>query len=267
MNVAEQLAILAELCHLDAKLKKTRDIFAQVPAHANSVKNEAETLAVKLVDLKKKRFAVDQERNRKDQEVQTIKDNIRKWEQRAQALRGEREYTALQSEIAGRKREIARIEDFLVDAMQKIEDFDANIDKLEAQYQEKKKAADAEFANVKEQMQNLQENIDEMNDKRQQHLSALPVPFVRQYERVLAKRQGAAIAIVTKEICSGCRCVLPPQFRIKIQRSEVVESCPSCQRFLVHESLVHHDATTAASASTASAVSAAPTVPAAPTAQ
>ena len=57
---------------------------------------------------------------------------------------------------------------------------------------------------------------------------------LRKYERVAARR-SPAVAVVSGELCLGCRVGIPPQSYIEVQRGEDIISCGNCQRILIHQ--------------------------------
>jgi predicted nucleic acid-binding Zn-ribbon protein len=64
----------------------------------------------------------------------------------------------------------------------------------------------------------------------------MPSNIMKRYEQLLAKRAGLAVVQARDGHCKGCNMGLPPQLFIKIQRADVVETCPACGRILYHES-------------------------------
>jgi hypothetical protein len=53
------------------------------------------------------------------------------------------------------------------------------------------------------------------------------------YERI-ATRRRPAVALVTREICTGCRVDIPPQTYVDLLAGSRVVTCGRCQRILVH---------------------------------
>ena len=62
--------------------------------------------------------------------------------------------------------------------------------------------------------------------------------MIKRYEVIANKRQGVGVAIIdVKDNCGACHRAVPPQLVIQIQKGQVVESCPACNRLLVHWSM------------------------------
>lgn len=61
---------------------------------------------------------------------------------------------------------------------------------------------------------------------RKQHLS--------KYERVRTARNNLAIVRAENETCTGCYMKIPPRLFVEVMRSQELQQCPNCHRFLYH---------------------------------
>jgi predicted nucleic acid-binding Zn-ribbon protein len=57
------------------------------------------------------------------------------------------------------------------------------------------------------------------------------------YEKI-AKRRRPALALVSEEMCEGCRVGIPAQNYIEILKGERIITCGNCQRILLHPEMV-----------------------------
>ena len=55
------------------------------------------------------------------------------------------------------------------------------------------------------------------------------------YERVLANRDGLALAAVKNNACQGCFRILPPQVINEVKKKEDLIFCDNCARILYSE--------------------------------
>ena len=89
-----------------------------------------------------------------------------------------------------------------------------------------------EEATSGDRLAELNREIDAIESRKTNVHSRLDDQLLRRYERVLARREGKAVVAAVGGKCSGCSMRLPPQLFILVQRAEVLQSCPNCQRFL-----------------------------------
>ena len=104
MIVREQLVLLSQLGLKDLQLKELREKLKSIPQKANEVKSKAADASIRAESLKAQNIQTELRKKHLDLEIQTEKGNLRKWEARADKIKGEREYTTLMSEIGSQKR-------------------------------------------------------------------------------------------------------------------------------------------------------------------
>jgi uncharacterized protein len=237
MEIVEQLTLLAELANVEAKLKVAKDKLEGLPAEAKRAQAQAEQLSQKHNELDMNHTDVEMARRRLESELAGEKAKLKKWQSRADQIRGEREAAALGSEIGAQKRSISNLEESILEKMQELED-------LQKARDEGLAAATAASASSKEEWKKVEadvvlaEGVVKGHERaRDALLEKLPAPLVKRYQRIAERRQGVAIAILKGEMCSFCKVSMPPQLCILIYKGAVLETCSSCQRILVHEAM------------------------------
>ena len=101
--------------------------------------------------------------------------------------------------------------------------------------------AEAEFGefagNVDGEMQVAQEKLDGLEAERAKRLSDdVDKESLTLYERLLAAREGVALAELEGKICQGCHMEVPSNLYVKVARGTSLAQCPSCDRiFYIRE--------------------------------
>lgn len=239
MDVSQQLVALGELANLDQKVKAAKDRLELVPAAARKADQEAEALKKKLDDAEKRKASAEQLRRNLDGEMVAERAKMKKWEARADQIRGEREHAALSSEIGAQKRTLRDLEDKVLEAMQALEDADKDVKALQPKHEGAAGDAAAEWKKVEAELATLKGEVEQLGRARDGVLARLPANVVKRYQQVAEKRQGVGVSILRGETCTSCKRTIPPQTALMIMKGAVVEACPSCSRFLVHEAMTH----------------------------
>lgn len=236
-TIGAQLVLLAELAGVDAKHRAISERLESLPAAARKADDASSALKKQLDDATAKKDAAEKARKAVETEIVDERAKMKKWEARAQDIRGEREHAALVSEIGTARRVISRLEDTQLEHMEAIEEATAVISAVAEQHKKASDDARAEWAKVDGDLQKLKGEAALLDTARQALLVKLPAPLVKRYETVAAKRQGVGVALIQGDTCACCKRTLPPQLCIQVRKGAVVEQCPSCSRFLVHESM------------------------------
>lgn len=237
MIIREQLEKLLELGKKDLQLKDLKEKQKTLPAKANEAKNAAVDASVKESALKAQFKDLELKRHQLDLETQTERGNLRKWEARADKIKGEREYTTLISEIGSQKRAISDLETKSLQVMQ-------DQDKVKKDLEVAQKALEAanalyqeEWSKVEADMNILAAQQSEFENSRDTLTQSMPAPLFKRYEQIASKRAGLGVSLLVKEVCQACKRTVPPELFNRVAKGEILESCPFCNRLLVVENL------------------------------
>ena len=238
LSTAEQLVTLAELARLDQKHKLSVDRLEGLPQAAKKAEAAAEKLKGELDSLMLKKSTAELVKKNSEAEVADERHKIRKWESRAQDIKGEREHTALSSEIGGAKRHIRELEDVILEQMESIEAADKDLATLSKKHAALVDEAKTEWEKVGGDIASLKAELEVSSTAKEALLAKLPAQVVKRYTLIASRKQGIGVAVITeKDTCGACYRAVPPQLSIQIMKGQVIESCPACNRMLVHISM------------------------------
>lgn len=237
-TVPEQLIVLAELARLDARAKIVADKLETLPVAAKKADVAASKVKSDLESATAKKTTANSAKKQMETEAADERAKIRKWESRANELKGEREHAALTSEIGGAKRAIKRLEDEVIEQMESIEASDKDIAGLKKKLNSADAEAKGEWSKIDADVTALKTELAGFSTAKKALLDKLPAPVIKRYDVIANKRQGVGVAIIdVKDSCGACHRAVPPQLVIQIQKGQVVEACPACNRLLVHWSM------------------------------
>lgn len=248
ISTAEQLVLLAELARLDARAKLVADKLESLPAVAKKADAAVAKVQTDLDAARARKNGALAAKKQMETEAADERAKIRKWEARANELRGEREHAALSSEIGGAKRAIKRLEDEVLEQMESLEATDKDLASLTKKFDSAAADAKGEWAKIETDVAALKTEVATFTTAKKALLDKLPAPVVKRYDVIANKRQGVGVAIIDgKDSCGACHRAVPPQLVIQIQKGLVVEACPACNRLLVHHVMTRAPETDGAS--------------------
>jgi len=90
----------------------------------------------------------------------------------------------------------------------------------------------AEFAqNVESEMKEAAAKLAELEARRRDRMNPdLPPEAFSLYERLLASREGVALAELDSRICQQCYTEVPVNLYVRVAKGDSVVQCPSCDR-------------------------------------
>ncbi len=174
-------------------------------------------------------------------EVGSLQENLKKLQGQMMAIKTNKEYDALVSQIDAVKESINEKETTLLETIEKIESLSSNIEDY------KKKAEDIKTQNSR-QLEVLKQKMDsvgtKVKDKEvERHLIATQVPkrTMSIYERVRKVRGGMVVVPVRKRACGACYKALPPHRIQELKRGDQIISCDNCGRLLIWQDGLSED--------------------------
>ena len=157
---------------------------------------------------------------------------VAKYEKEQFEVKTNVEYQALQKEIADHKIENSRIEDRILEVMEKIEEKEQLAKRgEEALAQERAKLA-AEEARVAGEVAKLDAQIAELKGERDKLLPGVSQTILRKYQRIFANKRDTAIVPLINYVCGGCHMRLPPQIANNVRKTNELVICENCSRIL-----------------------------------
>ena len=233
METKEQLEILLEICRQDLKLIANRDRLSRLSRESELAKTAAGDLESRIQTINTHKAELLKNRKALDEKLQLEKANLRKWEARAEKIKGEREYTALMSEISAQKRTILGLETEISEITTELKSGDDQLLKATGAREEKIDIAGQAYESVKELLGEEGEKLTHNVETKDALLSRLPPVIRARYHRIYEKRAHQGIAILRNAICQACMRMVPPELFIRVLKGEIIEECPSCNRILV----------------------------------
>jgi predicted nucleic acid-binding Zn-ribbon protein len=230
-----QLSPLIALQKLDLRIADLKEQRRKIPQLLEI--NEAPLREAKriLQEASVSSEALIKERRGHEKDLEAHEDRIGKMKDRAAQLKTNQEYQAhlFEVELANKKK--GEIEEKILLAMERIEEIQRVIVTAQAKLKESESIFVKEKATLDARDQALGLELVDL-ETQQKHVSGqVEKPLLAQYNKLKAKRNEHALALVKDGICLGCRLQLPPQLVSQVKRAQDVHTCPYCYRILYWE--------------------------------
>lgn len=237
MTIREQLDQLYQLAQIDQQIREFKEKERSLPLKANEAKTKALDASVRESSLSEQLKVLELKRNQQDLEMQTEKGNLRKWESRADKIKGEREYTTLMSEIGSQKKTISNLETKMLELMAEQDKLRKDLDVFKKAHAVAEALYEEEWSKVESEIKQLSSELSVSQDGRVSLIAGLPATLGKRYEQIASKRAGIGISVVSKGVCLACKRAVPHELFNRVSKAEILESCPFCNRLLVAEKL------------------------------
>lgn len=229
-TAAELLALQETDLAIDSAVARLTEIEAQL--------GETEELieARQWVDLCRERLRPLEERQRGlDWEAEEVRGKAAAIENKLYGgtVRNPKELEDFQADLTSLRGQLSRREDALLEVMLELEDAEMGLRQAEATLAEVEESWKAQQTSLQETRAKLKEEIEELEAKRTRQVDGMDAPALSLYQALRERRQGAAVAVVERGLCQGCRISLPMSIVQKARAGAGLVQCVSCERILL----------------------------------
>ena len=230
-----QLQQLVLIQKLDDEIVEHRKQLADIPVQIDSELEEL-TDKKKILSIAKEEIdALQKNRKAIESEVQGENDHMAKAKTKLPAVKTNKEYTAILSEVDAIKKKVEGLEDKELEIMEVLEEKQKGLPAIE----KKCKEEDAHFQEYKtkkaDELDRVTKEMNPLLAKRETVKSQIDKVIFQRYEKVAKSRGGTAVVSLQENICQGCFQQILPQMVINDKVGESIHQCSSCLCFLYWE--------------------------------
>ncbi len=177
-----------------------------------------------------------QRRRNLEKEAAVFQGRLTKFQEQLSVVKTNKEYQAMQSEIASAKVALGAVEERLLESMVEMDVLAAKFDEANAVKAAKRKEVDAEKQVLAGELAKTKRALAEAATAHEALLAELPARVIALFDKVAKMRRGVALSHATRDgLCSECHVRLRPAVFQEVRHNDGVIQCESCQRILYYE--------------------------------
>ena len=188
------------------------------------------------VDTARQRLKDNQDVRRDlEKDAAVFQGRLTKYKDQLAAVKTNREYQAMQHEMAAANTELGSVEEKVLERMLDADAITADIKAAEAELAVQQKAINAEKTAMEQEMGVVQKALVDASGKRMALLAQIDPVVVAKFDQVAKFRKGVAMSTATRDgLCSVCHVRLRPHVFQQIRLNDTIIQCESCQRILYY---------------------------------
>jgi predicted nucleic acid-binding Zn-ribbon protein len=222
---------LIQLQQLDTAAEEARRQLAEEP-NQQRVLDERLAAARARLDAARAQLTEGQLARRElDKSLAAVQGRLSKFKDQLMEVKTNREYQAMQHEIATAQHEVGAIEDKVLEHMLAADEIGAAVKEAEQQLKRDETEIDASRRELGQQMERVSKVLDDATARRTALLPSLPPALLATFETI-ARRRGIAVTEARQGLCGICNVRLRPQVFNEIRRNDAIIQCDSCSRIL-----------------------------------
>ncbi len=223
---------LLALQDLDTRAEEARRRLADAPVRIDALDAK---LAGATQSLEKAKAALAESRAAKqglEKEAAIAQQRVSKYKEQLMQAKDNKQFHALQHEIATFSTEVERIEGIELERMLEIDERAAVVKAAESALAADKKSVAAEKAAITADAAAVTETLAVLLADRAELVKTIEPRLLATFEQVAKGRKGIGIARVVDGLCSACRVRVRPHLYNQIRAGDQILQCESCVRVL-----------------------------------
>ncbi len=231
----DELKSLLPLQEIDKKIFEIKSLIDEIPPKIEKIENLIKEKKDEIACLSKEYEKLVLQHKEKEIEMGKCEETVNSLQARLYQVKTNKEYSALQEEIASLKSKISGLEDEILALLEELDS--AQEKKRQAQMDIEKEISDMEKSKAEliAEQERLKKEMDSLQEKRKTIASEIPQDILSIYERILEHRGGVALCKVTsKGVCTGCYLSLPPQVVSELMLGNKIIYCEGCGSILYY---------------------------------
>ena len=213
---------------------------SSVKTKISNVDQRLEKLDDRLHDFKQvieKQESVINELNQKyrdyETDVRMNLDAIKKSEAKLSSVKTNKEYQAFLKEIDDIKEKNSKLEDDMIDFLDRIEAAENTLNTKMAEYSELQTRLNNEKETIQKETEEGKRQLEDLDAQLKTVAAGIDAALLATYNKVKALQNNAiGIVAVTDAVCQGCNMNIPPQMYNELQRGDSLKKCPICDRII-----------------------------------
>ncbi|ODS33110.1 MAG: hypothetical protein SCARUB_01734 [Candidatus Scalindua rubra] len=230
--MVERIEILKRLQSIKNKISELEEF---KKCRKNDIQKKKELIDNKRILSEKRheeKISIQKEIDSKELELKTDEEKVNKYNVQLNAIKTNKEYSALCSEIGCKKADMSLLEDEILSTMSKLEVVDKEGKELTEELKCDEESLKELIINVDADVKRTDSEIGKLQKDQEQYINLLDEESLRYYKRLSNIKGGKAVVAIIGNVCGGCYMNITTQtLNLLISGKELV-FCPSCSRIL-----------------------------------
>jgi predicted nucleic acid-binding Zn-ribbon protein len=204
------------------------DIPARLEALERALAEHAEVVEAANLALNEQRTS----RATLEKNVAEVEGRLNRFKEQLMSVKTNKEYQAMQTEIAVGKKEVGRLEDQLLERMLEADALSQDVIQAQQRLAEEQTRVDTGREHIEQERAALQAQLETFDLERNKVAEQLPSQAMSLFESLARERKGIAVVEAKLGRCTSCQVRLRPQLFNDVRLNSALIQCESCQRIL-----------------------------------
>jgi predicted nucleic acid-binding Zn-ribbon protein len=223
---------LIQLQDLDLAAERARRRIAELPVAQQALEARVAEKTAAVTRIKELIAAGQAARREVEKELAVVQGRLSKYKGQLMEVKTNKEYQAMQKEMAAAEHDVRAHEDKLLEHMEQAETFAAELKAAETAQKTEQTVVARDLKVFEAERVEIEQELVRLTAARTEVVATLSREVLALFERVAHGRKGVAVAEARDGLCTVCHVRLRPQVFNEVRRNDGLHQCDSCTRIL-----------------------------------
>jgi predicted nucleic acid-binding Zn-ribbon protein len=228
------LTALLALQSVETRAEDARRRVADAPARIAALDAQLAEATAALERAKTALAESQAARREFEKDAATAQQKVSKYKEQLMQAKDNKQFHALQHEIATFSEEVQRVEGLVLERMLEGDELGAALKAAEGKVAADKKRIAAEKSAIETEAAALTTSLTALQAERAELVKTIEPRLLATFETVLKGRKGTAVARAVDGLCEACRVRIRPHLYNQIRSGDQIIQCESCVRILYY---------------------------------
>jgi hypothetical protein len=226
------LQYLIQLQELELTAERLRRRIEAIPGAQTALENRIAAATAAVAGIKERITANQAARRDIEKDLAAVQTRLSKYKDQLMEVKTNKEYQAMQTEIAAAEQSVRGQEDRLLERMEETETLAGEVKVAEAALKSEQTEVARERQNLDTERATLDRDLERTLAERGKVAAALPPGALATFEQIAKHRKGLALSEARDGHCTQCHVRLRPQVFNEVRRNDSLIQCENCSRIL-----------------------------------
>ena len=234
-SMKKDIEILEKIQTIDTEIYNYKQVILGIPEELKAIDTALENERKTLKAFEEELRAVQLKQKQKESDLADKETAIKKYEGQLASVKTNKEYAAMQSEIAGLKGDNSILEEAIIGLFDQVEAAQKKLKAEQAKIAEVEKEANQKKELLQKKAGEAKQKAEELAVTKKTLIKEVNSEIAALYERIVEKKRGLALVKIDGVVCSACQIELRPQQINEVTMGEHIVTCEQCSRILYIE--------------------------------
>jgi predicted nucleic acid-binding Zn-ribbon protein len=225
---------LLALQTVESRAEDARRRIADAPGRIQALDAQLADAIAALEQAKAALTASQAARRENEKDAAAAQQKVSKYKEQLMQAKDNKQFHALQHEIATFSEEVQRVEGLVLERMLEGDELGAALKAAEGKVAAEKKRIAAEKSAIENEAAALSATLTALQSERAELVKTIEPRLLATFETVLKGRKGVAVARAVDGLCEACRVRIRPHLYNQLRSGTEIIQCESCVRILYY---------------------------------